>query len=457
MTTQADIEIRIKAHRAQLDFMDERSVPFVGFVGGRGSGKSTALAMRLYKWSLAEPGSYGMFAPTFSLLSDSIQKVFLELAKPHIKEFSTGKNVIRMYGGSDIICRSLDDPDHARGSSLRGAVWDEMSLCKQEAFDILIACLRWHGAQGWLASGFTPKGIAHWSALLFNDPQRPDVKCFHSTTSQNPFNPPDFAETLCRQYTKKFAQQEIEGGFISLGGTLMNREWFRIVTAVPPLRSTIRYWDMAATLADGKNDPDWTAGAKVGRTEDGRWIILDMRHARLTPGGNEMLVGHTASVDGKMVKIGMEEEPGSSGKSVVDHYRRTVLLGYNFHSMRPTGDKVVRAMPLAAAAEAGNVMILEGKWNKDFLDEVEAFGYDCPHDDQVDAAAGAINMLAPKFIRPHAGASVRPDEVERQDISAFQDILDQAQTPAEREELLRIINGNNSQSELEGATAGAAR
>jgi hypothetical protein len=102
-------------------------------------------------------------------------------------------------------------------------------------------------------------------------------------------------------------------------------------------------------------------------------------------------------------------------------------------------------------------MILEGKWNKDFLDEVEAFGYDCPHDDQVDAAAGAINMLAPKFIRPHAGASVRPDEVERQDISAFQDILDQAQTPAEREELLRIINGNNSQSELEGATAGAAR
>lgn len=452
MTTQA--EIRIKAHRAQLDFMNERSVPFIGFVGGRGSGKSTAMALRLYKWSLAEPGPYGMFAPTFPLLSDTIQKVFLEVARSHIRDFNQGKNVIRMYGGSEIICRSLDDPEHARGSSLRGAVWDEASLCKKEAFDILIACLRWQGKQGWLACGFTPKGVQHWTAQVFNDPQRPDAKCFHASTDQNPFNPPDFAETLRRQYTKKFAQQEIEGGFISLGGTLMNREWFRIVTAVPPLRSVIRFWDMAATLADGSNDPDWTAGAKVGRTEDGRWIILDMRHARLTPGGNEMLVGHTASEDGKSVKVGMEEEGGASGKSLVDHYRRTVLLGYNFHTMRPTGDKVVRAMPLAAAAEAGNVLLLEGKWNTDFLDEVEAFGYDCPHDDQVDAVSGAINMLSPRFIRPHAGTSARPEEIEKQDISAFQDILDQASTPAEREELLRIINGTgqNSSGTLAEAT-----
>jgi len=434
----------VEGYNTQLEFASCKSVPYIGFVGGRGSGKSTALAMWLYKWSLLERGLYGMYAPTFPLLSDTIQRVFLTIAKPHIKELNQSKNTIRMFNGSEIICRSLDDPEHARGPSLRGAVWDEASLSKQEAFDILIACLRYEGKQGTLLCAFTPRGLQHWTADVFNNPQRPDARCFHATTSQNPFNPPDFAETLRRQYTKKFAQQEIEGGFISLGGTLMNREWFKIVTAIPPLRSVIRYWDMAATLSDGKNDPDWTAGAKVGRTEDGRWIILDMRHARLTPGGNEMLVGHTASVDGKMVKIGMEEEPGSSGKSVVDHYRRTVLLGYNFHPMRPTGDKVVRAMPLAAAAEAGNVMILEGKWNKDFLDEVEAFGYDCPHDDQVDAAAGAINMLAPKFIRPHAGTSARPDEVPRDElIETFRDILDQASTPAEREELLRILYGQD--------------
>jgi predicted phage terminase large subunit-like protein len=433
--------LTISAHRAQLDFMDERSVPYVGFVGGRGGGKSCALALRLYKASMQEPGPYGMYAPSYPLLNDTILLEFQKIAKRHIKIPLNGDNNITMASGSQIMCRSLDDPERARGPSLRGAVWDEASLCKQAAFDILIGCLRYEGKQGWLACAFTPKGLQHWTALTFNDLQRPDVKCFHARTGDNPFNPPGFAETLRRQYTKKFAQQEIEGGFISLGGTLMNREWFKVVTAVPPLRSTIRYWDMAATLADGKNDPDWTAGAKVGRTEDGRWIILDMRHSRLTPGGNEMLVGHTASEDGKAVKVGMEEEGGASGKSLVDHYRRSVLVGYNFHSVRPTGDKVVRAMPLAAAAEAGNVSILEGVWNKDFLDEVESFGYDCPHDDQVDAASGAINMASPKFINPHAGSQARAEEPVGQDINAFADILAQAQTPQERDELLRIING----------------
>ena len=453
MQTQAD-HLHIRAHRAQLNFMNERAVPFVGFVGGRGSGKSTALAMRLLKWSVAEPGPYGMYAPTFPLLSDTIQKTFLELAKPLIREHNLSKNIIRMKGGSDIICRSLDDPEHARGSSLRGAVWDEMSLCKQEAFDILIACLRWRGEQGWLSAGFTPKGLNHWSATVFNDPQRPDAKCFHSTTMDNPFTPPNFAETLRRQYTKAFAAQEIEGGFVSLGGALMRREWFKIVEAIPPLRSVIRYWDMAATLSNGTNDPDWTAGAKLGRTVDGRWIVLDMRHARLSPAGNEMLVQSTAAEDGKQVKIGMEEEGGASGKSLIDHYRRAILVGYNFHSMRPTGDKVVRAMPLAAAAEAGNVMILKGDWNKDFLDEAESFSEDCPHDDQVDAASGAVNMASPKFIRPHAG--VGGDEQDPSSVyhDSYQDILAQAGSPAELFELQELIrNGSDSNKALEGATA----
>jgi predicted phage terminase large subunit-like protein len=435
--------------------MDWRGTPYVGFVGGRGGGKSCALALRLYKASMQEPGLYGMYAPSYPLLNDTILLEFQKIAKAHIKIPINGENIITMTSGSKILCRSLDDPERARGPSLRGAVWDEASLCKQTAFDILIGCLRYEGKQGWLSCAFTPKGNQHWTAQVFNDPQRPDVKCFHAKTGDNPFNPPSFADTLRRQYTKKFAQQEIEGGFISLGGSLMQREWFRIVTAVPPLRSVIRFWDMAATLADGNNDPDWTAGAKVGRTEDGRWIILDMRHARLTPGGNEMLVGHTASEDGKLVKVGMEEEGGASGKSLVDHYRRSVFVGYNFHSMRPTGDKVVRAMPLAAAAEAGNVMLLAGAWNTPFLEEIESFGYDCPHDDQVDAASGAINMASPKFINPHAGSAPRAEESVGQDINAFQDILSQAKTPEERDELLRIIHGNGTDNSgvLEGAVA----
>ncbi|MDD4985655.1 MAG: phage terminase large subunit [Dehalococcoidales bacterium] len=432
--------MEISAHKAQLEFASCAGIPYIGFVGGRGAGKSTALAMRLYKWSLMQKGLYGCYAPTYPLLNDTILRVFTTMAKPHILEHNQSKGIIRMFNGSEIICRSLDDPERARGPSLRGAVWDEASLCSQEAFDILIACLRYEGKQGWLACGFTPRGLDHWTAKVFNDPQRPDAKCFHATTKDNPFNPPQFADTLRRQYTTMFAQQELEGAFISTGGSLMRREWFRIIepTAIPPLRSIFRYWDMASTPSTGNNDPDWTAGAKVAGTQDGRWVVLDMRHARLSPAGNEMLVQSTANEDGKQVQIVMEEEGGASGKSLVDHYRRRLLVGYSFKGDRPSGDKIIRAMPLAAAAEAGNVMLVKGAWNKAFLDEAEQFGEDAIHDDQMDAVAGAVNMMSTSIINPHVGSVGMI--ADKADLPAdIQAILDQASSPEERLELESMV------------------
>jgi len=435
--------IYIQAHRAQLEFMNHRTQPYVGFVGGRGAGKSFACAMKLYKWSSAEGGLYGMYAPTFPLLNDTILRVYLEMARPHIDNYDKSRQVIRMHSGSEILCRSLDDPERARGPSLRGAVWDEASLCSLDAFDILIGCLRYEGRQGWLACGFTPKGLNHWTAGVFHNAERTDSAIFHARTSDNPFNPPGFADTLRRQYTSAFARQEIDGSFLNMGGNLMQRQWFRLISPaeMPRLRAVTRYWDLAATPENGANDPDWTAGAKVGRSEAGQWVVLDMRHRRLTPAGNEMLVAATANEDGKGVRIGMEEEGGASGKSLVDHYRRRILMGFNFKGDRPTGDKLVRAMPFAAAAEAGNVLLLKGAWNKEFLDEAESFGPDCAHDDQIDACAGACNLMSACFIRPHVGAAPSGDEVPPAPLpqSNYADLLAQAATPAERAELEKIL------------------
>jgi predicted phage terminase large subunit-like protein len=60
---------------------------------------------------------------------------------------------------------------------------------------------------------------------------------------------------------------------------------------------------------------------------------------------------------------------------------------------RPTGSKEVRAMPFAAACEAGLVELERGDWNRAFIDELCAFPTG-QHDDQVDAAADAFNWLA---------------------------------------------------------------
>ena len=73
-----------------------------------------------------------------------------------------------------------------------------------------------------------------------------------------------------------------------------------------------------------------------------------------------MLVRSTADTDSDKVHILLEQEHGSSGVAVVDHYRRAVLPGYAVHVSKVTGSKVQRAEPFAAAMEAGNVMLVRG-------------------------------------------------------------------------------------------------
>ena len=68
------------------------------------------------------------------------------------------------------------------------------------------------------------------------------------------------------------------------------------------------------------------------------------------------------------------------------------MQGYDIRKLRETKDKETRALPLAAQAEAGNVHLLEGDWNEDFLNEYSNFG-NKGHDDQVDAGTGAYNIL----------------------------------------------------------------
>ena len=70
-----------------------------------------------------------------------------------------------------------------------------------------------------------------------------------------------------------------------------------------------------------------------------------------------------------------------------------MLKGFPAFRETATGDKFVRAQPLSAQVEIGNVALLAGPWVKDFVDEMEAFGPGASLKDQVDAASGAFNKL----------------------------------------------------------------
>lgn len=171
---------------------------------------------------------------------------------------------------------------------------------------------------------------------------------------------------------------------------------------------SIRWWDMAATeQSDASPDPDWTVGLRIDRDRNtGSAIVADVVRARVGPNALLKLIEATAQDDGRNVTIGVEQEGGSAGKTVVDLVRRR-LPGFHVIDERPTGDKETRARPVAADMEAKVVAVLEAHWTADFLDELEVFGGDsAQHDDQVDGLSGAwnnINRAASAAVIPMIG------------------------------------------------------
>jgi len=155
----------------------------------------------------------------------------------------------------------------------------------------------------------------------------------------------------------------------------------------------VRRWDLAATEPSPENpNPDYTAGVCMGLRRNGRYIILHCEHGRWKSSKVRELVKRVANNDSYAVKIGIPQDPGQAGKEQAESYTKE-LAGYTVETMRETGDKFVRADAYAAQWQAGNIDLYYGPWNEQFLAEHEQFGGVGGHDDQVDAAAGAFNML----------------------------------------------------------------
>jgi predicted phage terminase large subunit-like protein len=151
---------------------------------------------------------------------------------------------------------------------------------------------------------------------------------------------------------------------------------------------------MAATEPAHNNpDPDWTVGTLMV-FDQGIAYVVDVKKARVKSDRVEALIAKTAEEDGRGVAIRVEQEPGSSGKALIDQYARYVLPGYDFMGIRATGDKVTRAQPFAAAVANGNVRLIRSSWLSDYLDEFSSFPEACNHDDQVDSSVGAFTHLA---------------------------------------------------------------
>lgn len=176
-------------------------------------------------------------------------------------------------------------------------------------------------------------------------------------------------------------------------GLYFQRAYCRVVDTIPAGTVFARGYDLAATPPTPENpSPDATSGTKIGRTPDGRYIVVDSRSIMTTPAGVERFILNTASEDGFSVTVSLPQDPGQAGKSQIATLTK-MLSGYVVRSSTETGDKVTRFGPFSAQAEAGNVDVLRGPWNEAWFTALEGFPT-AKHDDDADSTSRAFEAVS---------------------------------------------------------------
>jgi predicted phage terminase large subunit-like protein len=173
-------------------------------------------------------------------------------------------------------------------------------------------------------------------------------------------------------------------------GSLFKVDKLIPTNTIPPLAKTVRAWDIAHSKGKG----DYTAGVKMARCIDGRYIILNSTRDKLDTDERDQLIKDIAKADGVNVKIRVPQDAGAKAwaKSIV-----RMLAGYSIRAVTVSKNKEDRADPFSSQLNAGNVLILNGTWNKDYIEELRQFPGG-KHDDQVDASSDAFEDVAEQQI-----------------------------------------------------------
>jgi predicted phage terminase large subunit-like protein len=171
------------------------------------------------------------------------------------------------------------------------------------------------------------------------------------------------------------------------GGGMFKAKDFQFVDKAPTEARRVRAWDLAAT----KDAGSWTVGLRMSRERSGKVFIEHVRRLR----GSEHEVNNAlvdcAKADTYRVLVSLPQDPGQAGK-VQKRALASLLAGFHVKFSLESGEKADRARPLAAQSEAGNLYLVKGAWNDDFISEACNFP-NGKWTDQIDAASRAFGEL----------------------------------------------------------------
>lgn len=296
--------------------------------------------------------------------------------------------------GADLVI--IDDPvknrEEAESATYRDRVWDwytdDLYTRLEPGAALILIMTRWHEddlagrilaserASDWqmvclpaFAEEGDPLGRSPGAALC---PERYDERALGA-----------IQEVLgTRSFTALYQQRPQPAE-----GALFKRQWFKVVDEAPADLRWHRYWDLAAST---KTTADYTASSAEALGDDGTLYIKDMRRGRWEwPDAKRIIIQTMLAEPDTQHAI----EEALHGLAALQELRRDpTLVNVTLRGVKVDRDKVSRALPWAARAEAGKVALVRGTWIGAFIDEVCQFPQGA-HDDQVDTVSGGAALV----------------------------------------------------------------
>lgn len=187
---------------------------------------------------------------------------------------------------------------------------------------------------------------------------------------------------------------------VTPGGETFPRHKWGYVNELP------RRCDLVARIDLADSGQDWAAVGLVGRDAQGLTYVVEVRRIRSNAHEVEQFIQQAAEQFVNRygnVHFVLEQEPGSSGKTVADHYVKDVLAGYSVEAKPTRRNKEMNAQPLSAQLHADNVFLVRqmrpdgitfgaAAWWEPFVEEAREFPRGT-NDDQIDVVSQAFNDL----------------------------------------------------------------
>lgn len=370
------------------------------YYGGRGGAKSYQFATAAILRAMEKKTQILCCREIQSSMADSVHRLLASRIKDLglSKHFEVLSNTIRCtLTGSEFSFRGLRH-NLAEIKSFQGAdiCWvEEATDVSEESWDTLIPTIREDDSEMWV--GFNTGMIDDPTYQQFVLKADDDMTVVEVSYLDNPLVSKVLIKEAEKMRLNNYEKyRHIWGGEprrAAEGGVFLSDK-VNIIMAAPASLVECRGWDFAGTAVDPKHpdkDPDWTVGARMGRTSEGRFVVTHMTRMRGQPHEVEQALVTTAKNDGFGVEQSIPQDPGQAGKHQV-RYFVSKLAGLRVHSSPESGDKVTRAEPFASQVNAGNVDFVYGAWNDAALKELEGFPNGA-HDDIVDSLSRAFTRL----------------------------------------------------------------